>query len=112
MTAKGKASAKKKGPAALKLKPLADKVVVKRLEAEAKTKGGIVLPDTAKEKPKRGKVLAVGEGKRLDSGELVKPAVKPGDEVIFSSFAGTELTVGGEEVLIMGQDDILAVVKK
>ena len=113
MTAKGKAPAKKEDSAALKkLKPLADKVVVKRLEAEAKTKGGIVLPDTAKEKPKRGKVLAVGEGKRLDSGELVKPAVKPGDEVIFSSFAGTELTVGGEEVLIMSQDDILAVVKK
>jgi chaperonin GroES len=106
---KGKQAEKK--AAASKLKPLGDKVVVKRLEAETKTKGGIVLPDTAKEKPKRGKVLAIGEGKRLDSGELVKPAVKVGDEVIFSSFAGTEITVGDEEVLIMGQDDILAVLK-
>jgi len=108
---KRKAAAKKVGAAALRLKPIGEKVVVKRLEAETKTKGGIVLPDTAKEKPKRGKVLSVGEGKRLDSGELVKPAVHPGDEVIFSSFAGTEITVDGEEVLIMSQDDILAIVK-
>jgi len=96
----------------VKLVPLADKVVVKRLEAETKTKGGIVLPDTAKEKPQRGKVLAVGEGKRLDSGELAKPSVKAGDQVIFSSFAGTEITVDGEELLIMSQDDILAVLGK
>ena len=96
----------------MKLTPLADKVIVKRLEAETKTKGGIVLPDTAKEKPKRGKVVAVGEGKRLDSGELVKPSVKVGDEVIFSSFAGSEITVAGEELLIMSQDDVLAIVKK
>jgi chaperonin GroES len=101
-----------KGEQAVKLTPLADRVIVKRLEAETKTKGGIVLPDTAKEKPKRGKIKAVGEGKRLDSGELVKPSVKIGDEVIFSSFAGTEVTVEGEELLIMGQDDILAVVRK
>jgi chaperonin GroES len=96
----------------VKLTPLADKVIVKRLEAETKTKGGIVLPDTAKEKPKRGKVVAVGEGKRLDSGELVKPSVKVGDEVIFSSFAGSEITVAGEELLIMSQDDVLAIVRK
>ena len=109
---KRKAEAKKAGKAALKLKPLGEKVIVKRLEAETKTKGGIVLPDSAKEKPKRGTVLAVGEGKRLDSGELVKPAVKPGDEVIFSSFAGTEFTTAdAEDVLIMSQDDILAIVK-
>ena len=101
-----------KGEQAVKLTPLADRVIVKRLEAETKTKGGIVLPDSAKEKPKRGKIVAVGEGKRLDSGELVKPAVKVGDEVLFSSFAGTEVTVDGEELLIMTQDDILAVVKK
>jgi chaperonin GroES len=101
-----------KGDRAVKLTPLADRVIVKRLEAETKTKGGIVLPDSAKEKPKRGKILAVGAGKRLDSGELVKPAVKVGDEVLFSSFAGTEVTVDGEELLIMTQDDILAVVKK
>jgi chaperonin GroES len=96
----------------VKLKPLGDKVIVKRVEAETKTKGGIVLPDTAKEKPKRGKVLAVGEGRRTDKGELVKPSVKVGDEVIFSSFAGSEITVDGDELLIMGQDDILAILHK
>ena len=96
----------------VKLTPLGDKVIVKRLEAEAKTKGGIVLPDSAKEKPKRGKVIAVGEGKRLDSGELVKPAVKPGDEVLFTSYAGAEIEVAGEELLIMSQDDILGIVHK
>jgi len=96
----------------VKLKPLADRVVVKRLEAETTTKGGIVLPDTAKEKPKRGKIVAVGPGKTLDSGEVAKPTVKKGDEVIFSSFAGTEIEVDGKEVLIMSTDDILAVLKK
>ena len=96
----------------MKLKPLGDKVVVKRLEAETTTKGGIVLPDTAKEKPKRGKVLAVGPGKTLDSGEVAKPTVKKGDEVIFSSFAGPEIEVDGQEMLIMSTDDILAVLAK
>lgn len=96
----------------MKLKPLADRVVVKRLEAETTTKGGIVLPDTAKEKPKRGKIVAVGPGKTLDSGEVAKPTVKKGDEVIFSSFAGTEIEVDGKEVLVMSTDDILAVLKK
>jgi len=96
----------------VKLKPLGDKVVVKRLEAETTTKGGIVLPDTAKEKPKRGKVLAVGPGKTLDSGEVAKPTVKKGDEVIFSSYAGTEIEVDGREMLIMSTDDILAVLAK
>lgn len=96
----------------MKLKPLGDKVVVKRLEAETTTKGGIVLPDTAKEKPKRGKIVAVGPGKTLDSGEVAKPTVKKGDDVIFSSFAGTEITVDGKELLIMSTDDILAVLKK
>ena len=96
----------------MKLQPLHDKVIVKRLEAETKTKGGIVLPDSAKEKPKRGKIVAVGEGKRLDNGQLVKPSVKVGDEVIFSSYAGTEFRVHDEEVLIMGQDDILAILRK
>jgi chaperonin GroES len=96
----------------VKLTPIGEKVVVKRMEAETKTKGGIVLPDTAKEKPKRGKIIAVGEGRRTDSGELVKPSVKAGDEVIFTSFGGTEVTVDGEELLIMSQDDILAVIRK
>jgi chaperonin GroES len=96
----------------VKLEPLHDKVIIKRLEAETKTKGGIVLPDSAKEKPKRGKVIAIGEGKRLDSGQLVAPSVKVGDEVIFTSYAGTEIRVADEELLIMGQDEILAILRK
>ena len=92
------------------LKPLGDRVVVKRLEAEQKTKGGIVLPDTAKEKPKEGEVVAVGTGKILDSGECQALQVKVGDRIIFGSYAGTEVTVGGDEYLIMSESDVLAVV--
>jgi len=95
----------------MKLKPLGDKVIVKRLEAENKTKGGIVLPDTAKEKPQRGKVIAVGDGRRTDEGEVVALTVKKGDEVIFTSYAGTEVKVGTEEYMIMAESDILAVVE-
>ena len=94
-----------------KLRPLGDKVLVKRLEAESKTKSGIVLPDSAKEKPKRGKVLSVGEGRRLDSGERAPLNVKKGDEVIFTSYAGTEVKIDGEELIIMSEDDILAIVE-
>jgi len=94
------------------IEPLGDRIVVKRLEAQEKTKGGVYLPDTAKEKPQEGKVVAVGEGKVLDSGERAKPQVKKGDRVIFSSYAGTEVTVDGEELLIMSEEDILAIVKK
>jgi chaperonin GroES len=94
-----------------KVKPLNDKVLVKRLEAEEVTKGGIVLPDTAKEKPKEGIVMAVGTGKLLESGERAKFQVKEKDRVIFTSYAGTEVKVGGEEYLIMGEDDVLAVVE-
>jgi len=93
-----------------KLRPLGDKILVKRVEAESKTKSGIVLPDTAKEKPKRGKILAVGDGKRLDTGERAPVNVKKGDEVIFASYAGTEIKLDGEELMIMSEDDILAVV--
>ena len=93
-----------------KVKPLGDKVLVKRLEAEEVTKGGIVLPDTAKEKPKEGIVIALGQGKLLDSGERAKPQVKVDDHVIFTSYAGTEVKIDGEEYLIMGEDDVLAVV--
>ena len=95
----------------MKVVPLNDKIVVKRLEAEDKTAGGIVLPDTAKEQPKRGKVLSVGEGKRLDSGERSPVKVKKGDEVIFASYAGTEIKLDGEELMIMSEDDVLAVVE-
>ena len=94
-----------------KLRPLGDKVLIKRVEAESKTKSGIVLPDSAKEKPRRGKILSVGEGKRLDNGERAPLGVKKGDEVIFSSYAGTEIKLDGEELMIMGEDDILAVVE-
>ena len=92
------------------LKPLGDRVVVKRLEAEQKTKGGIVLPDTAKEKPKEGKVIAVGPGKVLDSGEVQKPQLKAGDKIMFSAYAGSEVTVGDTEYLIMSESDVLAIV--
>ena len=94
-----------------KLRPLGDKILIKRLEAESKTKSGIVLPDAAKEKPRRGKILAVGEGKRSDKGERVAPSVKKGDEVIFASYAGTEIKIDGEELMIMTEDDVLAVVE-
>ncbi|MFO7955600.1 MAG: co-chaperone GroES [Candidatus Brocadiia bacterium] len=93
------------------IRPLADRVLVKRLEAEEKTSGGIVLPDTAKEKPKQGKVIALGEGKQLDSGERADFQVAEGDTVLFGSFAGTEVTVDGEEYLLMSEDDILAVIE-
>jgi chaperonin GroES len=94
-----------------KLRPLGDKILVKRLEAESKTKSGIVLPDAAKEKPKRGTVLSVGEGRRTDKGERVVPSVKKGDQVIFASYAGTEIKLDGEELMIMSEDDILAIVE-
>ena len=91
------------------VRPLGDKILIKRVEAEAKTKSGIVLPETAKDKPKRGKVLATGDGKMLDTGERVKCQVKKGDEVIFASYAGTEIKVDGEELLIVGEPEVLAV---
>lgn len=96
--------------AKLKIRPLGDKVLVKRLEAEEKTAGGIVLPDTAKEKPKRGTIQAVGDGKLLDSGERGELSVKKGDEVLFTSYGGTEVKIDGVEYLIMTEDDILAIV--
>lgn len=94
----------------MKIVPLNDKLVVKRLDAEEKTAGGIVLPDAAKEKPKQGKVQSVGEGKRLESGKRAPFQVKAGNTVLFTSYAGTEVTVNGEELLIMTEDDILAIV--
>src|SRR5213593_4288213 len=94
----------------MKVVPLNDKIVVKRLEAEEKTAGGIVLPDTAKEKPKQGKVLSLGDGKLLDNGKRASFQVKEGDRVLFTSYSGSEVTIDGEEYLIMTEDDILAVV--
>lgn len=94
-----------------RVKPLNDKVLVERLEAEEVTKGGIVLPDSAKEKPKEGKIIALGDGKLLDDGKRAPFQVAVGNRVIFSSYAGTEIKVDGSEYLIMGEDDILAVVE-
>lgn len=95
----------------LKLRPLGDKIVVRRVEAEEKTKGGIVLPDTAKEKPKEGVVLSLGQGRLLDNGERAKFQVKENDRIIFSSYAGTEVKVDGEEFLVMSEEDVLAVIE-
>ena len=91
--------------------PLGDKILVKRLEAEEKTKGGIVLPDSAKEKPKEGKIISLGSGKLLDDGSRGSFQVKKGDRVLFASYAGTEVKVDGEELMLMSEDDILAIVK-
>ena len=93
-----------------KLRPLNDKVLVKRLEAETTTRGGIVLPDNAKEKPKEGKIVALGQGKLNKDGSRSEFQVSKGDRVIFSSYAGTEIKVDGEDFLILGEDDILAIV--
>ena len=96
----------------MKIRPLADKVLVQRLEADSKTSGGIVLPDTAKEKPQRAKVVSVGQGKVLDDGTVRKMQVKKGDMVLFTSYAGTEIKIDGKEYLIMSESDIMAVIEK
>ncbi len=94
----------------MKTKPIGEKLLVKRLEAKEKTAGGIVLPETAKEKPKEGKIIALGDGKLLDNGKRAKFQVKKGDKVVFSSYAGTEVKIGIEEYILMSEDDILAVI--
>ncbi len=94
----------------MKVTPLNDKIVVERMTADDKTSGGIILPDTAKEKPKQGKILAVGDGKVLENGKRASFQVKVNDKVLFTSYAGNEVTVDGKEYLIMTEDDILAVV--
>ena len=95
----------------MKLKPLNDRVLVKRLEEEEKTKGGIIIPDTAKEKPMKGKVIAAGPGKAADDGKRVKMTVEEGNIVLFNKYAGTEVKIDGDEYLIMREDDILAIVE-
>lgn len=95
----------------MNLKPLGDRVVVEREEAQQKTAGGIVLPDTAKDKPQRGKVVAVGDGRITKDGKRRELQVKVGDSVLFTSYAGDEFKVGGQKVLLMREDDILAVVE-
>ncbi len=95
----------------MKIKPLGDKILVQRLEAETQTASGIFLPEGAKEKPQQAKVIAVGEGKVLDSGERATPTVKKGDTIILSKWGGTELKLDGEEYLVMGEDEVLAIVE-
>ena len=96
----------------MKIRPLQDRVIVKRVEEEEKTKGGIIIPDTAKEKPMEGKVIAVGKGKVLEDGKIHALDVKAGDRVLFAKYAGTEVKIDGEEHLIMREDDILGVIEK
>jgi chaperonin GroES len=96
----------------MKIRPLADKVLVERVEAESKTAGGIVLPDTAKEKPQRGKIVSVGPGKIMDDGKNKEMQIKKGDLVLFTSYAGTEVKIDGKEYLIMDESDIMAVIEK
>lgn len=96
----------------MKVQPLNDRILVKRIEAEEKTPGGIVVPDSAKEKPKEGKVIAVGTGKVDDKGEKIAFNVKAGDRVLFESYAGSEVKIDGEEHLIMREDDVLGIISK
>lgn len=95
----------------MKMRPLHDRVIVKRMEGEEKTKGGIIIPDTAKEKPVEGKVIAVGSGKVLENGKKVALQVKEGDRILFGKYSGTEVKIDGEEHLIMREDDIIAIVE-
>ena len=98
--------------AKLKFRPLHDRVVVRRVESEAKSAGGIIIPDTAKEKPQEGEVLAVGSGARDDAGKLVALDVKAGDRVLFGKWSGTEVKIDGEELLIMKESDVMGVMEK
>jgi chaperonin GroES len=95
----------------MKIRPLQDRVIVKRLEEEEKTKGGIIIPDTAKEKPQEGKVIAVGKGKVAEDGKVIPLDVKVGDKILFGKYSGTEIKIGGEEHLIMREEDILGVIE-
>ena len=95
----------------MKIRPLQDRVIVKRVQEEEKTKGGIIIPDTAKEKPQQGKVIAVGKGKVNDDGKLTPLDVKVGDKILFGKYSGSEIKIDGEEHLIMREEDILGVVE-
>jgi len=95
----------------MKIRPLHDRVIVQRLEEEEKTKGGIIIPDTAKEKPQEGKVIAVGTGKILENGTKISLDVKVGDKILFGKYSGTEIKIEGDEYLMMREDDILGVIE-
>lgn len=90
-------------------KPLHDRVLVKRIASDEKTKGGLIIPDTAKEKPAEGEIVAVGEGARKDSGELIAPSVKKGDKILFGKWSGTEVKIDGDDLIIMKESDVLGV---
>ncbi len=96
----------------MKIRPLQDRVIVKRIEEEEKTKGGIIIPDTAKEKPQEGRVIAVGTGKITEDGKVIPLDVKEGDRILFGKYAGTEIKIEGEEHLIMREEDILGIIEK
>lgn len=93
----------------MKMRPLHDRIIVRRLEEEEKTAGGIIIPDTAKEKPQQGEVVAVGNGKVLDNGEIAPLQIKEGDRVLFAKWGGTDITIEGQELLIMREDDVLGI---
>jgi len=95
----------------MKIRPLGDRILVKRIQEEEKTKGGIIIPDTAKEKPQEGKVVAVGKGKTTEEGKLIAPDVKAGDRILFGKYSGSEVKIEGEEHLILREDDILGVLE-
>jgi chaperonin GroES len=95
----------------MKMRPLHDRILVKRVEEEAKTKGGIIIPDTAKEKPQEAKVVAVGSGRVTDEGKLIAPEVKKGDRVLFGKYSGSEVQIDGEEHLIIREEDVLAIIE-
>ena len=94
----------------MRLRPLHDRVIVKRIEEKEKTSGGIIIPDTAKEKPQQGKVIAVGKGKILENGKVMPPTVKEGDRILFGKYSGTEVKIEGDDYLIMREDDVLGVI--
>jgi chaperonin GroES len=96
----------------MNLRPMQDRIIVKRVDEETKTAGGIFIPDTAKEKPQQGEVVAVGKGKKTEDGKVIPMDVKPGDKVLFGKYAGTEIKLEGQDYLIMREDDILGVVEK
>ena len=96
----------------MKIRPLQDRILVKRVEEEGKTSGGIIIPDTAKEKPMEGKVVAVGKGKVLEDGKVMPLDVNKGDRILFSKYAGTEVKIGGQEHLIIREEDVLGVIEK
>jgi chaperonin GroES len=108
----GTQPASNKGDPSVNIRPLHDRVIVRRLEEDRKSPGGIVIPDTAKEKPIQGEVVAVGKGKILENGSVRPLDVKPGDKVLFGKYSGTEVKVGNEELLVMREEDIMGVIEK